>query len=170
MRISSGIRVLRVLSIPLLFCGVAIGLVTVQAAIQRKAERTAAAAPPLAIAPALSGQTISVADLSVAASKGDLEARIEMGRRLAQGQGVRKSESSAVSYFKGIISEFEDIGAHDKRGPQVAAAFLEMARFIRTARRKPKSTPIRRRLSASFITPPAISETRPLSSNLQSCS
>jgi TPR repeat protein len=103
----------------------------VQAAIQRKAERTAAAAPPLAIAPALSGQTISVADLSVAASKGDLEARIEMGRRLAQGQGVRKSESSAVSYFKGIISEFEDIGAHDKRGPQVAAAFLEMARFYK---------------------------------------
>ena len=80
---------------------------------------------------ALPAPSASVADLSAAARKGDLAARVEMGRRLALGQGVSKDEADAVSYFRGIVSEFQDIGAHDKRGPNVAAAFLEMARLYK---------------------------------------
>ena len=42
-----------------------------------------------------------------------------------------KNEASAAAYFRGIISEYENISAHDKRGPHVAAAFLEMARLYK---------------------------------------
>ncbi len=125
--------VFRALSIPLLFCGVAVGLVTVQTAIQRQTERASAAAPqPLAVArDAVSGPIVSVADLSEAAGQGNLAARVEMGRRFAQGRGVEKSKGNAVSYFRGIISEYENISAHDKRSPYVAAAYLEMARLYK---------------------------------------
>ncbi len=131
MLISKRTRVLRALSIPLLFCGVAVGLVTVQTAIQRHTERASAAAPqPLAMAhDAVSGSMASVVDLSEAAGQGDLAARVEMGRRFVQGRGVERDEGVAVSYFRGIISEYENINAHDKRSPYVAAAFLEMARL-----------------------------------------
>ncbi len=71
----------------------------------------------------MSGSMASVADLSEAAGQGDLAARLEMGRRFAQGRGVDKDDGSAAAYFRGIISEYENISAHDKRGPQVAAAF-----------------------------------------------
>lgn len=136
MRISKRTRVLRALSIPLLFCGVAVGLVTVQTAIQRQAERASAAAPqPQPVSAvhhdAIPGPMVSVADLSEAAGQGDLTARVEMGRRLAQGRGVEKNEGSAAAYFRGIISEYENISAHDKRGPHVAAALLEMARLYK---------------------------------------
>ena len=136
MRISKRTRVLRALSIPLLFCGVAVSLVTVQTAIQRQAERASAAAPqpqPLSAAhrDAIAGSMVSVADLSEAAGQGDLAARVEMGRRLAQGRGVDKNQGIAAAYFRGIISEYESISAHDKRGPNVAAAFLEMARLYK---------------------------------------
>lgn len=136
MRISKRTRVLRALSIPLLFCGVAVGLVTVQTAIQRQAERASAAAPqPQAGSVAqhtmMAGSMVSVADLSEAAGQGNLAARLEMGRRLAQGRGVEKNEAGAAAYFRGIISEYESIGAHDKRGPHVAAAFLGMARLYK---------------------------------------
>ncbi len=75
---------------------------------------------------------VSVADLSEAAGQGNLAARVEMGRRFAQGRGVERNEGSAAAYFRGIISEYENISAHDKRGPHVAAAFLEMARLYKT--------------------------------------
>ena len=125
---------MRALSIPLLFGGVAIGLVTVQTAIQRQAERASAAAPqPVSAAhhTMVAGSMVSVADLSEAAGQGDLAARVEMGRRFVQGRGVQKNEASAAAYFRGIISEYESISAHDKRGPHVAAAFLEMARLYK---------------------------------------
>ena len=134
MLISKRARVLRALSIPLLFCGVAIGLVTVQTAIQRQAEKASAAAPqpvPAAHHNMMAGSMVSVADLSEAAGQGDLAARVEMGRRFVQGRGVQKNEASAAAYFRGIISEYESISAHDKRGPHVAAAFLEMARLYK---------------------------------------
>ncbi|HWJ17171.1 MAG TPA: tetratricopeptide repeat protein [Geobacterales bacterium] len=136
MQISKRTRVLRALSIPLLFCGVAVGLVTVQTAIQRQAERAGAAAQqPQSMSAAhhtmMAGSMVSVADLSEAAGQGNLAARLEMGRRLAQGRGVEKNEGSAAAYFRGIISEYENISAHDKRGPHVAAAFLEMARLYK---------------------------------------
>jgi len=136
MLISKRARVFRALSIPLLFCGVAIGLVTVQTAIQRQAERAIAAAPqPQSMFAAnhtmMAGSMVSVADLSEAAGQGDLAARLEMGRRFAQGRGVEKNEAGAAAYFRGIISEYENVSAHDKRGPHVAAAFLEMARLYK---------------------------------------
>jgi len=116
---------------------VAVGLVTVQTAIQRQAERASAAAPqPQPVSAlhhdAIPGPLVSVADLSEAAGQGDLTARLEMGRRLAQGRGLEKNEGSAVAYFRGIISEYENLSAHDKRGPHVAAALLEMARLYKT--------------------------------------
>jgi hypothetical protein len=125
------IRFLKALSIPLLFCGVAVALVAVHAAIQRKDEMTSAVVLQATATAALPAPSASVADLSAAAGKGDLAARVEMGRRLALGQGVSKNEADAVSYFRGIVSEFQDIGAHDKRGPDVAAAFLELARLYK---------------------------------------
>jgi exopolysaccharide production negative regulator len=137
MRISKQTRFLRAMSIPLLFCGVAIGLVTVQTAIQRHAERASAAAPqPKPMSgerhDAIAGSMVSVVDLSEAAGQGDIAARVEIGRRLAQGRGMNKDESSAAAYFRGIISEYESISAHDKRSAHVAAAFLEMARLYKT--------------------------------------
>lgn len=137
MRIFKQNRFLRILSIPLLFGTVAIGLVTVQAAIQRQAEMASAAAPQPQSPSAgengsTTGQRASMVDLSEAAGQGDVAARLEMGRRFAQGREVEKSESVALSYFRGIISEYENIGAHDKRGPYVASALLETARLYRS--------------------------------------
>src|SRR5271166_5257549 len=137
MRISKRTRVLRALSIPLLFCGVAVGLVTVQTAIQRHAERASAAAPqakPMSEErhDTIAGSMASVVDLSEAAGQGDIAARVEIGRRSAQGRGMDKDEASAAAYFRGIISEYENISARDKRSPHVAAAFLEMARLYKT--------------------------------------
>jgi uncharacterized protein len=134
MQTNKTIQFLRALSIPLLFCGVAVGLVALHAAIQRKAEMTSAAAlqPTFtASLSALSNPAASVADLSAAAGKGDLAARVEMGRRLALGRDVARSEADALSYFRGIVSEYQDISAHDKRGPDVAAAFMELARLYK---------------------------------------
>ncbi len=124
MHMLKNMRFLRVLFVPLLFCGVAVGLVVLHVAILRKAEITKAA---LASAPA----SPAVADLSAAAGKGDLAARVETGRRLALGQGVSQSDIRALTYFRGIVAEFKDIGAHDKRAPEVAAALLELARLYR---------------------------------------
>ena len=137
MRISKRTHFLRAMSIPLLFCGVAVGLVTVQTAIQRHAERASAAAPQAKPMPeerhdTIAGSMASVVDLSEAAGQGDIAARVEIGRRSAQGRGMDKDEASAAAYFRGIISEYENISARDKRSPHVAAAFLEMARLYKT--------------------------------------
>ncbi len=137
MRISKRTHFLRAMSIPLLFCGVAVGLVTVQTAIQRHAERASAAAPqakPMSEErhDTIAGSMASVVDLSEAAGQGDIAARVEIGRRSAQGRGMDKDEASAAAYFRGIISEYENISARDKRSPHVAAAFLEMARLYKT--------------------------------------
>ena len=136
MRISKRARFLKALSIPLLFCAVAFGLVTVQTLIQRQAERaSAASAQPLPSPAQQNGKAAdplaSVIDLSEAAGQGDVAARLEMGRRFVRGYGVEKSDSIALSYFRGIISEYENISAHDKRSPYVAGAFLEMARLYK---------------------------------------
>lgn len=134
MQKDKSIRLLRILSIPLLFFGVAVGLVFVQAVIQRNAEvkkAPAAQSPALAGLGLSSGPGATVADLSAAAGKGDLDARIEVGRRLARGQGVARNEQAALAYFRSIVDEFEGISAHDKRAPEVAAAFLELARLYK---------------------------------------
>ncbi len=133
MRLNKKRRLLKALSIPVLFCSVAIGLVAMQAAIQHKRENVESglnsqepATPALA-----SSWDVSVVDVSVAASEGDLAARIEMGRRFLLGRGVEKSDSDAAFYFRGVIRDCEEISAHDKRAPQVAAAFVEMARLYK---------------------------------------
>jgi uncharacterized protein len=127
MQTFSKIRLLKVAFIPLLFCGVAIGVVALYGAVQRKGESSASVTQSQGVFEAAA----SVADLSAAANKGDLAARLEMGRRLVLGQGVSKNELGALSYFRGIVSEFEDIGAHDERSPYVSAAFLELARLYK---------------------------------------
>jgi uncharacterized protein len=131
MQTSKSFRILKVLSIPLLFCAVAAGLVALNSAIQRKDEMTRAVTFQTPVTASLLDPVANVADLSAAAGKGDLAARVEMGRRLALGQGVSKNEAGALSYFRGIVSQFQDISAHDKRGPDVAAAFLELGRLYK---------------------------------------
>ncbi|MBT3071373.1 sel1 repeat family protein [Rhodomicrobium sp. Az07] len=128
-------RALRVLSIPLLFCGVAIGLVALQSGLQpRRAALTPAPAAE-SLAPIANAQAAiaypqtKYGDLAAAADKGDLAARLELGRRFANGNGVKKSESRAAEYFQGIIAEFGETGARDVRAPLIASAFLQMARL-----------------------------------------
>jgi hypothetical protein len=74
---------------------------------------------------------LKLKDLSAEVAKGDLPAQIEMGRRLAQGQGVKKDEAQAARYFQSVISQVGEIGARDKRGPLVATAFRYLAHFNR---------------------------------------
>jgi uncharacterized protein len=135
MRISKFIRVLRISVVPVLFSAAALGLVAAQVSLQRKAERakSRAAQEMLVQDSVLPDKTVSLKfrDLSAAAEKGDLPARIEIGRRLMQGLGVRKNESRAASYFQAIINDFGEISARDKRGPHVAAAFRYMARLYK---------------------------------------
>jgi uncharacterized protein len=127
MQTFSKLRLLKAAFIPLLFCGVAIGVVALYGAIQRKGELPA----PVARSQGVPEAVASVADLSAAAGKGDLAARLEMGRRLVLGQGVSKNDLGALSYFQGIVREFEDAGAHDDRSPYVSAAYLELARLYK---------------------------------------
>lgn len=128
-------RILKISAVPILFSAAALGLVAVHSSLLRKAERAKsrmlqAAATPDSASP---DRTLSLKfrDLAAAAERGELSARIEMGRRLAQGLGVKKDEVHAVQYFQGVINEFGDISAHDKRAPHVATAFLYLARFYK---------------------------------------
>jgi hypothetical protein len=135
MQISNIFRILKISAVPLIFSIAALGLVTLHLSLQRKAERAKSRAAQAtatrdAIQPDRS-PNLKFRDLSAAAEKGDLPARIEMGRRLALGHGIKKSESRAVVYFQAVINEFGEISARDKRGPQVAAAFRYMAQLYK---------------------------------------
>jgi hypothetical protein len=133
MPISNFIRILKLCALPLLFTAAVIGLLSVQASLQRKAERAKARlAQAVAIRDGtLPERTLSLKfrDLSAAAEKGDLAARVELGRRYALGQGVKKDEGRAAAYFQGVINEFNGLNARDKRGALVATAFRYMAQF-----------------------------------------
>ncbi len=135
MQISSVLRILKISAVPILFSVSALSLVTVQLSAQRRAERIKSrAAQAMAVQDtAIPDRTLFLKfrDLSAAAERGDLLARIEMGRRFAQGQGVRKNEGRAASYFQAIINELGGISARDKRGPQVATALRYMARLYK---------------------------------------
>jgi hypothetical protein len=132
MRISSVLHIIKVSAVPLLFGAAALGLATVHVSLQRKAERarsrTAQAATLQLPNPLVS---LKLPDLAAAVQKGDLLATIEMARRLAQGQGVRKNEAQAAVYFQAVIDQAGEIGARDKRGPLVATAFRYLAHFHR---------------------------------------
>jgi TPR repeat protein len=135
MRISSVFQVIKVSAVPLLFAAAALGLATVHVSLQRKAERArsratqAAAIQDRLLPNPFAG--LKLPDLAAAVKKGDLPAKIEMGRRLAQGEGVKKNEAQAALYFQAVIDEAGEIGARDKRGPLVATAFRYLAHFHR---------------------------------------
>ncbi|MGA7328594.1 MAG: tetratricopeptide repeat protein [Rhodomicrobium sp.] len=133
MQISKLFYTIRISAAPVLFSAVALGLVATQISLQRKAER-AKAQTVVAMAAqqrALAEKMVSLkfGDLAQAAAAGDLPSRIEIGRRLALGQGVKKDEGEAVLYFQGVINQFGEINARDKRGPLVATALRYMAWF-----------------------------------------
>jgi TPR repeat protein len=132
MRISSVFQVIKVSAVPLLFAAAALGLATVHVSLQRKAERArsrVAQAAAIQLPNPLVG--VKLPELAAAVEKGDLPAKIEMGRRLAEGQGVKKNEAQAALYFQTVIDQAAEIGARDKRGPLVATAFRYLAHFHR---------------------------------------
>jgi uncharacterized protein len=136
MQISRFLRPIRLAAVPLLFSIAALGLVAVHTSLQRKAERARTRAAQIAsgvqegaFPDKLAG--LKLKDLSAEVAKGDLPAQIEMGRRLAHGEGVKKDEAKAALYFQDAISQAGDVGARDKRGPLVATAFRYLAQFHR---------------------------------------
>ncbi len=123
------------LAVPLLFAAVALGLATVHLSLQRKAERARSrAAHAVAVQDSVVPDKLvglKLPELVVAAAKGDLSAEIEIGRRLAEGEGVKKDEAQAAFYFQAAINRLGEIGARDKRGPLAATAFRYLAQFHR---------------------------------------
>jgi uncharacterized protein len=144
MRISSTIRILKLSAVPLLFSAATGGLLVVEAAFHRRAEATKTLPAQAASQEALFSAKIlglKFRELAAAAERGDLVARVEMGRRFALGQGVRKDEARAAGYFQSVIDEFGEIGARDKRGPLVAAAYRHLAEFYRSGAAGAKIAP-----------------------------
>ncbi len=126
-------RALKVTAVPLLFTAAALGLATVHISGERKAARDKAhivheaAAQDANASGKLAGVKLQV--LAPAAKLGDIAAEVEMARRLALGEGVKKNEVQAAAYFRSAISELGDIGAHGKYAPVAAVAYRFMARF-----------------------------------------
>ncbi len=132
---SRAFRALKITAVPLLFAAAALGLATVHISAERRAARANAHA----------GHTVAVQDanlpgglaglklqtLAPAAKSGDVSAEFEMARRLALGEGVKKNEAQAASYFQSVVSQLGDIGAHDKRAPLAATAYRFLAQFHR---------------------------------------
>lgn len=128
-------QAIKISAVPLLFAAVALGLATVHLSLQRKAERARLRAAQTVsvkdsgVADQLTGRKLQ--DVAAAAEKGDIAAKIEMGRRLAQGQGVQKNEAAAAAYFRAVIDRLGEIGAHDYRAPMAATAYRYLAQFHR---------------------------------------
>jgi uncharacterized protein len=134
MPISRLLRAIGLCAVPFLFAVSALGLVTVHVSLQRKAERARVKAQQVAAPDRVQANpliALRLPDLAAAAQKGDLSAKLEMGRRLAQGEGVRKNEGQAALVFQSVVDEVGEIGARDKRGPIVAAAFRYLSVFHR---------------------------------------
>ncbi len=132
---SRAFRALKITAVPLLFAAAALGLATVHISAERKAARAKAhAAHATAVQDAnvpgeLAGVKLQV--LAPAAKQGDIPAEVEMARRLALGEGMKKDEVQAAAYFQSAINELGEIDAHDKRAPAAATAYRFMARFHR---------------------------------------
>jgi len=132
MPMSKAFRVIKVTAVPLLFAAAALGLAAVHISLQRKAEHAkarAAAVQEINLSDKLVG--IKLQDLAPAAQKGDISAQVEMARRLALGEGVKKNEAQAALYFQAVINQLGEISARDKRGPLAATAFRFLAQFHR---------------------------------------
>jgi uncharacterized protein len=132
---SRAFRALKITAVPLLFAAAALGLATVQISAERKAARAkahtthAAAIQDANVSSELAGVKLQV--LAPAARQGDIPAEVEMARRLALGEGVKKDEVQAAAYFQSAINQLGEISAHDKRAPAAATAYRFMARFHR---------------------------------------
>ncbi len=132
---SRAFQALKITAVPLLFAAVALGLATVHISAERRAARAKAHAAPVATIQdantpgEFAGVKLQV--LAPAAKQGDISAEVEMARRLALGEGVKKDEVQAAAYFQSAINQMGEIGAHDRRAPAAATAYRFMARFHR---------------------------------------
>ncbi len=135
MQISRLFHAIKVLSVPVLFSGAVLGLATVHLSLQGKGEHAKIRAAELLATHDVAAPRklvgVKLKDLSAEVAKGDLPAQIEMGRRLAEGQGVKKDEGQAARHFQAVISQVGEIAARDKRAPLVATAFRYLAQFYR---------------------------------------
>ncbi len=135
MQISSAIRILRLSAAPLLFSAATLSLLTVQTTLRERTEQAKARAMEAARSPDASFAVKIVGlrfrELVAAAEKGDLQARIEIGRRLASGSGVKKDEGRAAVWFQKVIDEFGEIGPRDKRGPLISEAYRQLAELYK---------------------------------------
>jgi hypothetical protein len=121
---------------PILFSAAALGIATVHMTVERKAERARARAAQARLTEPggeIQGRlfNFNLRDITTAADRGDLAARVEIGRRFALGLGVRRSEVRAATYFQSVIKELGELNARDKRTPYLATAYRYMARFYR---------------------------------------
>ncbi len=136
MQISKFIRILRISAPPLLFSAIVLGLTAFQHKTEQKAASVAAKAALARTAEDAfspdAAMSLKFGDLVAASKKGDLVARVEIAKRYAHGQGVRKDEARAALYFQTIVSEFADIDPRDKRGRQVAVAFRYLGQYYRS--------------------------------------
>jgi len=69
--------------------------------------------------------------LEEAARKGDLAARLALGRRYASGDGVKKSEARAFAYFESIANQYPDIDPLEPRAAYISEAFRHLASLYR---------------------------------------
>jgi uncharacterized protein len=132
MPMSKVLHAIRVAAVPLLFAAASLGLAAVHISLERKAEHSKARTPLAAAvqdSEKLAG--LKLQDLAPAAQKGDIQAEVEMARRLALGEGVKKNEAEAALYFQAVINQLGEIGARDKRGPFAATAFRFLAQYNR---------------------------------------
>ena len=132
---SRAFRALKITAVPLLFAAAALGLATVHISAERRAARASthagltAAAQDANLPGGLAG--LKLQTLAPAAQRGDVPAEFEMARRLALGEGVKKNEAQAASYFQSVVNQLGDIGAHDKHAPLAATAYRFLAQFHR---------------------------------------
>ncbi len=132
---SRAFRALRVVAVPLLFAAAALGLATVHISLERKAAHAkmraayTVAAQDANLPDTLAGMNLQV--LAPAARNGDVSAELEMARRLAFGEGVKKDEAQAAAYFQLVVNQLGEIGARDKRAPLAATAYRFLAQYYR---------------------------------------
>jgi TPR repeat protein len=122
---------------PFLFSAAVLGLLTLQSGLERKSGQEKGRLAQAALAGpkdgALPGHMIGLKlqEIISRATQGDMAGQVEMGRRFAEGQGVRKDEAQAARYFQAAIAQAGNVGARDKRAPVVAAAFRYLSHLHR---------------------------------------
>jgi uncharacterized protein len=131
---SRAFQALKIGAVPLLFAAVAMGLATVHIAQERKAARAKSVAEHATQAqdPTQTAfARLKLQELAPAVKQGDFSAEVEMGRRLALGDGAKKDEAQAAAYLQSAINQLGAIGAHDKRAAAAATACRILAQYYR---------------------------------------